>query len=89
MTDAKFLQEVKRCVCEIDPQARADSDWDFLVLTDQSVDWVYKRRMRDHLYEFGLDTERVISPVIKNKVVWVGLGVTDLYQAIQEEGLVV
>ena len=67
MTDTEFLQAVKQSVQEIDPQAevwlfgsrargdaRPDSDWDFLVLTEKPVDRVYKRTMRDHLRELRL-----------------------------------
>ncbi|MBC8154324.1 MAG: nucleotidyltransferase domain-containing protein, partial [Bacteroidetes bacterium] len=79
MTDAEFLLEVKRYVLEIDPQAevwlfgsrargdaRPDSDWDFLVLTDKPVDRQYKRTLRDHLFYLELDSERVIGTVIHN-----------------------
>lgn len=101
MTDAEFLREVKRYVLEIDPQAevwlfgsrargdaRDDSDWDFLVLTDKPVDWPFKRLIRDHLFYLGLKRERVISTIIKNKTAWQGLAITDLYKNIQEDGAV-
>ena len=104
MTDAEFLQEVKRSVHEIDPQAevwlfgsrargdaRPDSDWDFLVLTDKPVNWTFKRQLRYRLYDVGFDSEpvRVISTVIQNKVDWKGLAITDLYQNIREDGIIV
>ena len=102
MTDAEFLQEVKRSIHEIDPQAevwlfgsrargdaREDSDWDFLVLTDEPVDRAFKRRLRDHLYNVGFESGRVIGTVIQNKAVWEDLAVTDLYQNVREEGMLV
>ena len=70
MTDAEFLQAVKRSVYEIDPQAevwlfgsrargdtRPDSDWDFLVLTEKPVDRAFKYTAWDHLFplEYVLD----------------------------------
>ncbi len=102
MTDELFLQEVKRYVHEIDPQAevwlfgsrargdaREDSDWDFLVLTDKPVNWTFKCQLRDHLYDAGLHHERVVSTIIQNKVQWQELAVTDLYQNIKEDGFTV
>lgn len=102
MTDAEFLQQVKRYVHDIDPQAevwlfgsrargdaREDSDWDFLVLTDKSVNWAFKRELRDHLYDVGFENERLISTIIQNKTTWTDLAVTDLYQNIQEDGFAI
>ena len=99
MTDELFLQEVKRYVREIDPQAevwlfgsrargdaREDSDWDFLVLTNKTVDRTYKRQIRNKLFYLELDSERIIGTILKNKVVWKDLEVTHLYQNVSEEG---
>ncbi len=99
MTDEQFLQEVKKQVYEIDPQAevwlfgsrargdaREDSDWDFFVLTDKSVNWTYKRQLRDHLYDVGFDNNHVISTVIQSKKDAPFLIVTDLYQNVMDEG---
>jgi predicted nucleotidyltransferase len=102
MTDAEFLQAVKLTVQEIDPQAevwlfgsrargdaRPDSDWDFLVLTDKRVDRAFKRQLRDNLFDVGLSGERVIGTIIQNKGDWAELKLTELYQNISEEGVTV
>ena len=99
MTDAEFLQAVKRSVHEIDPQAevwlfgsrargdaRPDSDWDFLVLTEKQVDRSYKYTVWDQLNELELSAERVISTRVWNNRSWSDMAVTDLYQNIQEDG---
>ena len=99
MTDAEFLQEVKRYVLELDPQAevwlfgsrargdaRPDSDWDFLVLTEKQVDRSYKYSVWDQLNELELSAERVISTRVWNNRSWGDMAVTDLYQNIQEDG---
>ncbi len=99
MTDAEFLQAVKRSVHEIDPQAevwlfgsrargdaRPDSDWDFLVLTDKQVDRPFKYTVWDQLNELELSAERVISTRVWNNRSWNDMAVTDLYQNIQEDG---
>ena len=99
MTDAEFLQAVKRSVLEIDPQAevwlfgsrargdaRPDSDWDFLVLTPKPANGTYKRQVRDQLYDVGFDTNHPISTIIQSRSdapFWMQ---TDLYQNVVEEG---
>lgn len=100
MTDAEFLQEVKRSVHEIDPKAevwlfgsrargdaRDDSDWDFLVLTDELVNWGFKSRLRDHLYDVGFNNSHVISTVIQSRKQPSFLTVTELYQNVMDEGV--
>ena len=102
MTDAEFLQAVKHSVHEIDPEAevwlfgsrargdaRPDSDWDFLVLTEMPVDRTFKRQLRDNLFDVGLAGERVIGTIIQNKGEWVEQEITDLYQNIKEDGITV
>lgn len=99
MTDELFLQEVKRYVHEIDPQAevwlfgsrargdaREDSDWDFLVLTEQPATWTFKSRLRDHLYDVGFQTNHIISTVIQSKKEIPFLMITELYQNVMDEG---
>ena len=99
MTDAEFLAAVKQWVEEIDPQAevwlfgsrargdaRPDSDWDFLVLTEKPVDRAFKYTVWDHLNDLELTAERVISTRVWNRGYWRGMMVTDLYNNIREDG---
>ncbi|AQG81722.1 nucleotidyltransferase domain-containing protein [Spirosoma montaniterrae] len=99
MTDAEFLQAVKRSVLEIDPQAevwlfgsrargdaRPDSDWDFLVLTERPVNRQFKYFVWDHLYGLELTSGQLISTLIHQKEEWEDLEVTDLYQNVKDEG---
>lgn len=99
MTDAEFLQEVKRSVHEIDPlaevwlfgsrargDARDDSDWDFLVLTDKFADRNVKNQLRDHLYEVELSSEKVVGSIIHSKQEWEeDYVVTPLYRNIKRD----
>ena len=103
MTDAEFLQAVKRSVQEIDPQAevwlfgsrargdaRPDSDWDFLVLTEKSVNRPFKYQLRDHLFELSLCEEeiRVIGSIIHSKNEWESVhSITPLYRNIKRDGI--
>ena len=99
MTDEQFLREVKRYVHDIDPQAevwlfgsrargdaREDSDWDFLVLTEKVADWSLKNQLRDHLYNIELSSDKVIGSIVHSKQEWEeDYAVTPLYRNIKRE----
>ena len=99
MTDTEFLQEVKRSVHQIDPEAevwlfgsrargdaRDDSDWDFLVLTDKPVDRNLKNQLRDYFYEIELSSEKVIGSIIHSKQEWnEDYAITPLYRNIKRD----
>lgn len=96
-TEAEFLAEVKQQILRIDPQAevwlfgsrvrgnaRADSDWDFLVLTAKPADMAFKNQLRDKLYEVELNRNKLIGTVIHSKKDWeTDYGVMPLYRNIQ------
>lgn len=99
MTDEQFLQEVKRYVQEIDPQAevwlfgsrargdaREDSDWDFLVLTNLAVNRNFKYQVWGHLNDLELIAQRAISTRVQNKEEWEDIDISDLYQNVKEDG---
>lgn len=99
MTDEQFLSEVKRTVLAIDPQAeiwlfgsrargdfRDDSDWDFLVLTDEPAGRMLKQTIQDQLYDVELASRQLISTLVHQKGEWEDLEVTDLYQNIKDDG---
>ena len=100
MTDEQFLQEVKRYVHDIDPRAevwlfgsrargdaREDSDWDFLILTQADLSsgkrWVFS----DHLFDIELETGRMISTIVWPQRERRRYAVTDLYANVMEEGI--
>lgn len=103
MTDEQFLQEVKRYVHDIDPQAevwlfgsrargdaRDDSDWDFLVLTEQPVDQFLKNQLRESFFEVELYSSKVIGSIIHSKQEWEdNYKVTPLYRNIKRNSMVV
>ncbi|QJW91977.1 nucleotidyltransferase domain-containing protein [Spirosoma taeanense] len=83
MTDSEFLQAVKQSILEIDPgaevwlfgsrargDARVDSDWDFLVLTNKPTNKVLKEQLRDSLFEIELSADKVIGSIIHSKQEW-------------------
>ncbi len=99
MTDAEFLQAVKRSVQEVDPQAevwlfgsrargdaRPDSDWDFLILAAMDLSQGKRWQFSDHLTELSVEAGQVISSVVYSQKERARLSVTDLYQNVVTEG---
>lgn len=100
MSDEFFLQEVKRYVHEIDPQAevwlfgsrargdaREDSDWNFLVLTDTDLSGGRRWQFSDHLFDIELETGRMISTIVWPQRERSRFAVTDLYLNVMDEGI--
>jgi uncharacterized protein len=65
---------------------REDSDWDFLILLDISLNQHSKDLILETLYDLELNTNSIISPLIHNKTDWNNKFVTPLYSAILKEG---
>lgn len=100
MTDAEFLQAVKQNVLEIDPlaevwlfgsrargDARADSDWDFLVFTINDLSGGRRWQFSDHLFDIELETGRMISTIVWSQQERSRYAVTDLYRNVMDEGI--
>lgn len=68
---------------------KKDSDWDFLILTDRTVDEVFKQKIRNKLFDTEIDTEQCISSFIENKIEWQYIEITDFYQNVCEDGIAV
>ena len=80
----KYISKLIRLnISEIDPNAqvilygsrargdaRTDSDWDLLVLTDYPVDINKEKVFRDHLYELELQTGEPFSIFVYSKQEW-------------------
>lgn len=69
--------------------AHTDSDWDFLILLSGEATEVLKRQIRDALFEVELETDEIISSIIKNKGKWENFKITPLYQNIEAEGIAI
>jgi len=74
---------IRQNISEIDPDAqvilygsrargnaKSDSDWDILVLTDYPVDNHKEKTFRDHLYELELQTGEPFSIFVYSKQDW-------------------
>lgn len=97
------MQRIKEAVLAVDPSARVilfgsqargdahkESDWDVLVLTNESKpDVRYKTRFYKQMYAVELENDIVISPLIKNKNEWERLKETWLFKEVKEQGQVI
>ena len=80
---SELLKKVERQIHSIVPnadvilygsQARGEaskiSDWDFLILIDQLVDRNMTIKLRDSLYEIELETDEILSSIIRTRQDW-------------------
>ncbi len=100
----ELLKRVKSAVQALEPEAevilygsrargtaRADSDWDFLILLPEPVDRGLEMRIKDCLYDIELETDTVLSSIIRGKQEWLSrrYEVVPLRQEIERDGMVV
>ncbi len=98
----ELLRRVKAAVQALEPEAevilygsrargtaRADSDWDFLILLPGPVDRARELQIKDCLYDIELETDTVLSSIIRSKEEWLSrqYEVTPLRQEIEREGI--
>ena len=68
--------------------ARKDSDWDILILTDYPVTMKIEDDFRDKLLDLELETDQSLSIFIYQKSDWnTRHKITPLYTNIQKEGV--
>jgi len=68
--------------------AKKESDWDILILTDYPVSTEIERSFRNNLYDIEIETGEVFSTFVYQKQVWnTKHKVTPLYRNIKREGV--
>ncbi len=103
VSKAELLKRVKATIKAIFPNAeiilygsrargtaRADSDWDFLILLPDTVNKALEMRIKDALYDIELETGMVLSSIVRSKKEWFSsrYRVVPLRQKIEQEGVV-
>jgi predicted nucleotidyltransferase len=97
-----ILLKVKEAVLRLEPSAevilygsrarddfREYSDWDFLVLVDGLVDTARTDRIRRVLFDIELDTDQIISSIIRSRQDWNSprYSVVPLHKNVEREGI--
>lgn len=69
--------------------ARLVSDWDFLILVDQPVSWSLVKTLRNRLYDLELETDHIISSIIRTRKEWNSseYAVMPFKKAVEREGV--
>jgi predicted nucleotidyltransferase len=102
MNQEILLARIKQTVLFLEPSAEVirygsrargegspESDWDFLILLDGSVDARRKAALRRRLYELEWESGEVISPFIRSREEWMNplLEASPFHERIAEEGV--
>ena len=99
-----LLKEIKKAVQALSPSAeiilygsrakgtaRADSDWDFLILLPSTGNKMLEAQIKDTLYDIELERDAVLSSIIRSKKEWMSAryAVMPLRQQIESYGIAV
>jgi len=98
----EILSKVKGAVLKLEPSAevilygsrsrddyRDYSDWDFLILLDGKVDTKRTDAIRNALYEIELNTDQIISSIVRSRQEWNSpkYSVVPLRRNVEREGI--
>ena len=83
MNSETLLEKVKQAIRQMEPDAeiilygsraredsRAESDWDFLILVDGSVNDERTDRIRHRLYEIEWESDEVLCCIVRSREEW-------------------
>lgn len=99
--DSNIIRLIKTSIKSIDTKAQViifgsrargdakkESDWDILILTDYPVSTEIERTFRNNLFEIEIETGEVFSTFVYQKQIWNSKHkVTPLYRNIKREGV--
>jgi len=104
ISKADLLKRVKATIKAMSPDAeiilygsrargtaRADSDWDFLILLPDAVDQALEMRIKNSLYDIELETGMVLSSIVRSKKEWFSsrYRVMPLRKEIEKDGIAI
>lgn len=101
IADEIVVQKVKQGILSIDKDAeiilfgsrargdaREDSDWDFLFLTDEKVDEELEDEIINKVLDVEIEEEACVQVISKNKLEWqTKYPGTPLYNNIEDDGV--
>jgi predicted nucleotidyltransferase len=99
--DSDIIKRIKAGIKIIDPKAQViifgsrargdakiESDWDILILTNYPVSTEIERSFRNNLFDIEIETGEVFSTFVYQKQIWnTKHKVTPLYRNIKREGV--
>ena len=98
----EILRKVKEVILKLEPSAevilygsrarddyREYADWDFLILLDGKIDTKRTDRIRYALYEIELNTDQIISSIVRSRQEWDSprYSVVPLHSNVEREGI--
>jgi len=98
-----LLSQIKQTILKIEPDATVilygsrsrgdstnDSDWDFLILINSPTSYQQVEKIRNHLYEIELQSDEIISSIIRNRSEWNSpkYMTTPFYKNVEAEGVI-
>jgi len=101
---SELLKRVKEAVLESAPNAEVilygsrargtasrDSDWDFLILLPGPVSKALEREIKDRLYDIEVETDTVLTSIIRSKEVWLSkrYEVVPLRREVEKDGIAI
>jgi len=102
MERQQVLQIVKKAVHEVDDKAEIilfgsrargdfhdESDWDFLILTEEKNEWLAWEKIREKLFESELKTNEAFSSIVHTKTNWENFGLSFFYKEVQKDGIII
>lgn len=97
-----LIEKVKKVILEVEPDAEIilygshsrkdstpESDWDFLILVNGSVDDERTDRIRHRLYEIEWNLGEVLSSIVRSRKEWDSFPykTTPFYKNVTREGI--
>ena len=71
-------------------EAGSKSDWDFLILSDQQPDQQIVAEIRDRLYELELESDTVLSAIVRSRDEWnsVLYSILPFKETVERDGVI-
>jgi predicted nucleotidyltransferase len=98
----ELIDQVKHAILEVEPEAeiilygsrsrgdaQSESDWDFLILVDGTIDDERIDRVRHTLYEIEWESDEIISSIVRNREEWNSAPYQTMpfHQRVRQEGM--